>query len=125
MIFPHAYEERKEAIHACVFEGKENKIYQINLLLKRSLWSRFTHHQIDNRYVHERGSVTKLERISDLESHGTTRENVNLRRIGAPNFYVFYDEIKDKRLGTVYRGPWFSGRQMYTILVLTTERHHL
>ena len=89
-IFPHAYEERKEAIHAYVFEGKQNKIYEMN-----------------------------------LQSHGTTREDVNLSTLGAPNFYVFYDEIEDKRLVTVYRGPWFSSRQMYTILVLATERHHL
>jgi hypothetical protein len=58
-----------------------------------------------------------LERILDLESHGTTREDVDLITLGAPNFYVFYDEIEDKRLVTVYRGPWFSSRQMYICLL--------
>jgi len=37
-IFPHPYEERKEAIHAYVFEGKPKKRKETNLLLKRSLW---------------------------------------------------------------------------------------
>jgi hypothetical protein len=43
------YEERKESIHAYVFEGKK-QVYGINLLLQWSLWSRFTHHQIDRYY---------------------------------------------------------------------------
>jgi hypothetical protein len=46
------YEEnegRKESIHTYLFEEK-NKVYGINLVLKRSLWSRFTHHQIDRYY---------------------------------------------------------------------------
>jgi hypothetical protein len=42
-----------------------------------------------------------LERIPDLESHGMTRKDLNLSTLGAPKFYVFNDEIEDKRLVTV------------------------
>ncbi len=43
------YEERKESIHAYVFEGGKT-VYGKNLLLKRPPWSRFIHHQIDRCY---------------------------------------------------------------------------
>jgi hypothetical protein len=40
--------EKNQYVLIC-FKG--SKMYEINLLLKRSLWSRFTHHQIGNRLV--------------------------------------------------------------------------
>jgi hypothetical protein len=56
------YEERKESIHAFVFEG-QNQVYGLNLLLKRSLWSRFTHHQIDRYYGVLLMTVFRIEKM--------------------------------------------------------------
>ena len=74
---------KKESLHAYVFEEK-TKVCGINLLLKCFLWSRFTHHQIDNLYY---GGLSSI-----CEMHAPPQKN-EFRDSRKFRLYHFYHEF--------------------------------
>ncbi len=71
-IFPHAMKKEKNQYSLCVW--RKNKVYGINLLWKRSLWSRFTHHQIDRYYGGLLMTVFRIEKMRSPPMPVSTRQ---------------------------------------------------
>ena len=62
----------------------------INLLIKRSLWSRFTHHQMDN---HLKQSEPVKQDSEAVESHSGLHQNTSWVIVEIPPEKILFKQI--------------------------------